>query len=171
MIDYEPLRDGATIGAGTAGECKTGFEKTTPKRSPAEWVLRWVSNRPEVTVILSGMNEIEQVEENVQITCETKADSLTKEELEVFEQVKQEINKKIKVPCTGCAYCMPCPQGMDIQDVFRHIICGIPMAGMQDLRRISCVQHFGKIRRMLQNVSAVANVNNIVRRVFRSGKN
>ena len=64
------------------------------------------------------MNEIEQVEENVRIASEAKADSLSKEELEVFEQVKQEINKKIKVPCTGCAYCMPCPQGVDIPGCF-----------------------------------------------------
>ena len=92
----EPLRGGRLV-QGLPESAKRVFEKTTPKRSPAEWGLRWVWNHPEVTVILSGMNEIEQVEENVRIASEAKADSLTKEELEVFEQVKQEINKKIKV--------------------------------------------------------------------------
>ena len=117
VIIMEPLRGGRLV-QGLPESAKRVFEKTTPKRSPAEWGLRWVWNHPEVTVILSGMNEIEQVEENVRIASEAKADSLTKEELEVFEQVKQEINKKIKVPCTGCAYCMPCPQGVDIPGCF-----------------------------------------------------
>lgn len=117
VIIMEPLRGGRLV-QGLPESAKRVFEKTTPKRSPAEWGLRWVWNHPEVTVILSGMNEIEQVEENVRIASEAKADSLTKEELEVFEQVKQEINKRIKVPCTGCAYCMPCPQGVDIPGCF-----------------------------------------------------
>ena len=117
VIIMEPLRGGRLV-QGLPESAKRVFEKTTPKRSPAEWGLRWVWNHPEVTVILSGMNEIEQVEENVRIASEAKADSLSKEELEVFEQVKQEINKKIKVPCTGCAYCMPCPQGVDIPGCF-----------------------------------------------------
>ena len=117
VIIMEPLRGGRLV-QGLPESAKRVFEKTTPKRSPAEWGLRWVWNHPEVTVILSGMNEIEQVEENVRIASEAKADSLSKEELDVFEQVKQEINKKIKVPCTGCAYCMPCPQGVDIPGCF-----------------------------------------------------
>jgi len=117
VIIMEPLRGGRLV-QGLPESAKRVFEKTTPKCSLAEWGLRWVWNHPEVTVILSGMNEIEQVEENVRIASEAKADSLSKEELEVFEQVKQEINKKIKVPCTGCAYCMPCPQGVDIPGCF-----------------------------------------------------
>ena len=170
VIIMEPLRGGRLV-QGLPESAKRVFEKTTPKRSPAEWGLRWVWNHPEVTVILSGMNEIEQVEENVRIASEAKADSLSKEELEVFEQVKQEINKKSKYRVPDVLIVCRVRRAWIFQDVFRHIICGIPMAGMQDLRRISCVQHFGKIRRMLQNVSAVANVNSIVRRVFRSGKN
>ena len=117
VIIMEPLRGGRLVN-GLPKKAKDLFAAAEPKRSPAEWGLRWVWNHPEVTVILSGMNEIEQVEENVRIASEAKADSLSKEELEVFEQVKQEINKKIKVPCTGCAYCMPCPQGVDIPGCF-----------------------------------------------------
>ena len=117
VIIMEPLRGGRLVNA-LPKAAKAIFASAEPHRSPAEWGLRWVWNHPEVTVILSGMNEIEQVEENVRIASEAKADSLSKEELEVFEQVKQEINKKIKVPCTGCAYCMPCPQGVDIPGCF-----------------------------------------------------
>ena len=95
VIIMEPLRGGRLVN-GLPKKAKDLFAAAEPMRSPAEWGLRWVWNHPEVTVILSGMNEIEQVEENVRIASEAKADSLTKEELEVFEQVKQEINKKSK---------------------------------------------------------------------------
>lgn len=117
VIIMEPLRGGRLV-HGLPENAKRVFEKATPKRSPAEWGLRWVWNHPEVTVILSGMNDIGQVEENVRIAEEATADSLTKPELEIFEQVKKEINKKIKVSCTGCGYCMPCPQGVDIPGCF-----------------------------------------------------
>lgn len=117
VIIMEPLRGGRLV-HGLPESAKKIFEKATPQRSPAEWGLRWIWNHPEVTVILSGMNSIEQVEENTRIAAEAAPQSLTKQELEVFEQVRSEINKKIKVPCTGCAYCMPCPRGVDIPGCF-----------------------------------------------------
>ena len=117
VIIMEPLRGGRLV-QGLPEDAKKIFEKATPKRSPAEWGLRWVWNHPEVNVILSGMNDIAQVEENIRIASEAEADAFGTDELELFEKVKKEINKKIKVGCTGCGYCMPCPQGVDIPGCF-----------------------------------------------------
>lgn len=117
VIIMEPLRGGRLVNA-LPKEAKQIFAKAEPKRSPAEWGLRWIWNHPEVTVILSGMNDIAQVEENVKIASDAEAETLSEEELNVFERVKASINKHIKVPCTGCSYCMPCPHGVDIPTCF-----------------------------------------------------
>lgn len=117
VIIMEPLRGGRLVNA-LPKEAKQIFAKAEPKRSPAEWGLRWIWNHPEVTVILSGMNDIAQVEENVRIASDAEAEMLTEEDLHVFGRVKDSINKHIKVPCTGCGYCMPCPHGVDIPTCF-----------------------------------------------------
>lgn len=117
VIIMEPLRGGRLVNALPEGAKKI-FDRAQPKRSYAEWGLRWIWNHPQVNVILSGMNDIAQVEENVRIAEDAKAEAFTKEELSVIEAVKAEINKHMKVPCTGCGYCMPCPKGVDIPTCF-----------------------------------------------------
>lgn len=117
VIIMEPLRGGRLVNALPEGAKKI-FDRAQPKRSYAEWGLRWIWNHPQVNVILSGMNDIAQVEENVRIAKDAAAESLTKEELSVIEAAKAEINKHMKVPCTGCGYCMPCPKGVDIPTCF-----------------------------------------------------
>ncbi|MBO5364194.1 MAG: aldo/keto reductase [Clostridia bacterium] len=118
VIIMEPLRGGRLAGGLPEGAKKV-FKKAKGNRSPVEWGLRWIWNHPEVTTVLSGMNDMSQVEENIRIASDAKAGSLTEEEFAVFEKAKQEINKAIKVGCTGCGYCMPCPQGVDIPVCFR----------------------------------------------------
>ena len=90
-----------------------------PKRSPAEWAFRWLYTQPEVTCVLSGMNSCEMVTENLRIADETKAGDFTEEDFALIEKVKKEIQKTVKVGCTGCGYCMPCPMGVDIPEAFR----------------------------------------------------
>ena len=87
--------------------------------SPARWAFRWLWDQEGVTVVLSGMNSLEMVKENIRTACEAKPGMLTEEDLAVYEAVKQEINRKLKVGCTACGYCMPCPQGIDIPGTFR----------------------------------------------------
>lgn len=94
------------------------FNQANIKRSPADWALRWVWNHEEVTVLLSGMNAMEQVVENLKIADEAEKNSLTKEDLAIVEKVKNAYKKRIKVPCTGCGYCMPCPSSVDIPTCF-----------------------------------------------------
>ena len=113
VVIMEPLRGGRLAGGLPAGAAKI-FEQAEPRRSPAEWALRWIWNHPEVSVVLSGMNDMAQVRENAGIASAAEADTLTQAELDVFDQVRQEISRVTKVGCTGCGYCMPCPQGVDI---------------------------------------------------------
>ena len=117
VIIMEPLRGGRLVNA-LPKDARAIFASAEPHRSPAEWGLRWIWNHPEVTVVLSGMNDIAQVEENVRIASDATANALTEEELEIFEKVKKSINQHMKVPCTGCGYCMPCPHGVDIPTCF-----------------------------------------------------
>ena len=117
VIIMEPLRGGRLV----QGLPKTAvklLEKEEPKRSPAEWGLRWLWDQPEVTVVLSGMNDAAQVEENVRIAHEAEAGCMSDHDRQVIEQLKTEINRYMKVPCTGCSYCMPCPAGVDIPGCF-----------------------------------------------------
>jgi predicted aldo/keto reductase-like oxidoreductase len=117
VIVMEPLRGGKLVN-NLPDQVLKAFKGYDDKRTPAEWALRWIWNHPEVTVILSGMSDEQQMAENIAIASGAKANSLTKEELEVFDRVKAIMLEKTKVPCTACAYCMPCPHGVDIPGCF-----------------------------------------------------
>ncbi len=118
VIIMEPLRGGRLVSM-LPNEAKKIFSSAAPDRTPAEWAFRWLYNQPEVTCVLSGMNSLAMVEENVRIASDTEPGSMTDEEMQVFEQVKEAISGKIRVNCTGCGYCMPCPKGVDIPGTFR----------------------------------------------------
>lgn len=118
VIIMEPLRGGKLVDLLPDTARKLMAEEKS-KKSPAEWAFKWLYNQPEVTCVLSGMNSIEMVQENVRIAAETNPGQFTQEEFDLLEKVKEEINKAIKVGCTGCGYCMPCPYGVDIPGAFR----------------------------------------------------
>lgn len=117
VIVMEPIR-GGKLAEGLPENILDLFATSPIKRSPAEWALRWVWDYKEVSVILSGMNDEQQLEENIRITGEAFPDSLTPEEKEIFKKIKEELQAKTKVPCTACGYCMPCPFGVDIPGCF-----------------------------------------------------
>ncbi len=118
VIIMEPLR-GGRLTNGLPTRAKEVFAHAEPKRSPADWALRWIWNHPEVTCVLSGMNDVAQITENVRVASEALPNTLTEEELMVFEKARAAINAAVKVGCTGCGYCMPCPAGVDIPNCFR----------------------------------------------------
>jgi hypothetical protein len=89
------------------------------KRTPAEWAFQWVWNHPEVSVVLSGMNTMQQVLENIESAERSSPNSLTPKELEIIARVKQKYDELGFVGCTGCQYCMPCPQGVTIPKIFQ----------------------------------------------------
>jgi predicted aldo/keto reductase-like oxidoreductase len=113
----EPIRGGKLVN-NLPNEAKAAFDTAEVKRTPAEWALRWVWNHPEVKVVLSGMNTLEQVVENIKTASEAEENSLTEKELRLVTDVKNIIESKVKVNCTACAYCMPCPAGVNIPRCF-----------------------------------------------------
>lgn len=109
----EPLRGGhlvRNLPDAAVQQLKAGH----PDWTTAEWALRWLWDQPEIATVLSGMNETAQIEENVRIATECEAGSMTDAERAVISDVVESIKATMKVPCTGCGYCMPCPAGVNI---------------------------------------------------------
>lgn len=118
IIVMEALRGGNISRPTPPAEIKELWDSAKTKRTPAEWALRWVWNRPEVTMVLSGMNEESHIEENIRIAGEAKPNSLNKDELDLVKKVAVKYKDLMKVNCTGCGYCMPCPEGVRIPTCF-----------------------------------------------------
>lgn len=117
VMVMEPLRGGKLV-TNLPKEVQNLWEHAPVKRSPAEWAFRWLWNQPEITVVLSGMNSMEMLQENIRVASETKVNAFTDADFELFRKVRQILNETIKVPCTACNYCMPCPKGVDIPTCF-----------------------------------------------------
>lgn len=117
VIIMEPLRGGKLVNL-LPESAKKLIAEHQSKRSSAEWALRWLWNQPQVTCVLSGMNSLEMVQENIRIASDTVADSFTAEDFAFIEQIKDKIKENIKVGCTGCSYCQPCPKDVDIPAAF-----------------------------------------------------
>jgi len=117
VMIMEPLRGGNLTGR-IPDAVQAIWDAAPVKRTPAEWGLRWVWNHPEVTVVLSGMNDEAHIEENIRTAGEGRPASLTMEELASIGNARDTYRKLMKVGCTGCAYCMPCPAGVDIPRCF-----------------------------------------------------
>ena len=117
VIVMEPLRGGRLAG-GLPQAAKKAFEAVHPQRSAAEWGLRWVWDHPQVTVVLSGMNDVSQVEENCRVASDSLPNTLTPQEHAAYARALDAIHKNVRVGCTGCGYCQPCPRGVDIPTCF-----------------------------------------------------
>lgn len=117
VVIMEPLRGGKLINALPDG-AKKAFADHPVKRTPAAWAFHWLWNQPEVTCVLSGMNSEEMVQENINTADSAKIDSFTADDHRLINTVRKEINRNLKVGCTGCGYCMPCPRGVDIPGTF-----------------------------------------------------
>ena len=118
IVVMEPLRGGHLAGT-VPREVEAIWEEAEVKRSAAEWALRWIWNHPEVTVVLSGMNDEAHIEKNIRIAEEAFPDSLTETDLVLVSRVEAAYRKLTKAGCTGCRYCMPCPSGVDIPTCFQ----------------------------------------------------
>ena len=118
VIIMEPLRGGKLVTLLPEGARRL-FAASPRGWTPAEWALRWLWDQPEVTCVLSGMNSVEMVEENCRIADAVRPHTMQQSDFALLEQVKTEIARGVKAPCTGCGYCMPCPKGVDIPAAFR----------------------------------------------------
>ena len=117
VIIMEPLRGGKLVNM-LPEEAKKIMTDFPVKRTPAQWAFRWLWNQPEVTVVLSGMNTEEMVLENAQTASEVEVGEMGSAEETMLQDVVKAINSKMKVGCTGCGYCTPCPKGVDIPGTF-----------------------------------------------------
>lgn len=118
VIIMEPLRGGKLVNLPETA--KKELANTKKGYTPAELGLRWLWNQKEVTCVLSGMNSVEVVEENIRIASEAEPNHFTQEDFKLVESIKKIIREKEKVGCTGCRYCMPCPKGVDIPANFYY---------------------------------------------------
>jgi len=120
VIVMEPLRGGNLASSPQPSRIEEIWNRAKVRRTPVDWALSWVWNNPEVTVVLSGMSALDQVKENLAIASSAKANTLTAEELQMVADVSQTYRQLMKVGCTGCGYCMPCPSGVAIPRCFEE---------------------------------------------------
>jgi len=119
VVIMEPLR-GGTLVRQMPPEIRKIWDSAEIKRTPADWAFKWLWDQSGVTTVLSGMNEESQIEENTALADEAYPGMLTEQELELYEKVRTEYYRLMKVGCTGCGYCMPCPAGVDIPFCFSY---------------------------------------------------
>lgn len=118
VIVMEPLRGGNLGEPEAPPAIGKIWDLAESKRTPVEWALRWIWNQPEVTVVLSGMNVDEHIAENLKIADQAEAGSLSQRECEIVDRAAATYKELMKVNCTGCGYCMPCPEGVMIPAIF-----------------------------------------------------
>jgi len=113
----EPLRGGKLVSR-LPEEAKKIFAAYTPQRTSAQWALRWLWNQKEVTCVLSGMNSMEMVMDNIATASDAECSEMSESDHAMLARVVQAINARMKVGCTGCGYCLPCPKMVDIPGAF-----------------------------------------------------
>ncbi len=119
VIIMEPLKGGRLTNSIPPSVEKL-FSEAAVKRSPAQWAFKWLAAMPEVSLMLSGMSDRKQLEANVEIMSMKDLCLLTEEETAMIDKVSDEYNKLVKYSCTGCQYCMPCPQKLEIPKLIGH---------------------------------------------------
>ncbi len=113
----EPLR-GGKLTNNLPEQAKRIFSEYKTKHTPAQWSFRWLWSQPQVTVVLSGMNSKEMILDNIKTASQVQIGEICHEDEAMLQRVKDAINSKMKVGCTGCGYCMPCPKNVDIPGTF-----------------------------------------------------
>ena len=117
IIIMEPLRGGKLVDL-LPNKAKKEIKDYKRGWTPAELAFRWLWNQPEITCVLSGMNSVEMVKENVKTASDAQEGDFTDDDFKLIEDVKTYILDSVKVGCTGCRYCVPCPKGVDIPAIF-----------------------------------------------------
>jgi predicted aldo/keto reductase-like oxidoreductase len=117
VVVMEPIR-GGKLAKKVPPVIQGIWDSAPQKRTPAEWCLQWVWDQPEVSVVLSGMSTMEQVEQNVESAERSGPGTLTPKELALFDRVRAKYEELCPIPCTDCRYCLPCPNGVNIPRIF-----------------------------------------------------
>ena len=117
VIVMDPLRGGSLVGKLPKG-AQIRMDKSEIKRSAAGWAFHWLWDQPDVSMVLSGMNEEAHIVENVNLASESHSGQMTQKDAEIIGKVRDVFCGLMQVDCTGCSYCMPCPSGVDIPGAF-----------------------------------------------------
>lgn len=119
VIIMEPLR-GGYLTNNLPEWIKNIWNSDESNNRPADMSLRWLWDYPEISLVLSGMNSMEQVKENCKTAASAMPGSMSKDELQVIRKVRNEYLERQMIPCTNCNYCIPCPEGVDIPGLFSY---------------------------------------------------
>jgi uncharacterized protein len=117
LVVMEPLRGGQLARVPPPAVAKEWVE-AEKRRSRTEWALDWIWNQPEISVVLSGMSTMQQTMQNVEFASRSGAGMLSTADLNLFKKITQAYQSLSPIPCTGCQYCQPCPNGVNIPRVF-----------------------------------------------------
>lgn len=141
VVVMEPVKGGTL--ANPPAEAVSVMEESAVKRSPVDWALQFLWNRPEVATVLSGMSNMPQVVENCDSADRSGIHSLSADEEDVIYRLAEIYRSKILVPCTACEYCMPCPHGVNIPQNFA-ILNNVSLEG-RPLRRWMTKRKYGTL--------------------------
>lgn len=116
VVIMEPLKGGALVNP--PQEVLNILNSSETKRTPVDWALQFLWNKPEISMVLSGMNSKKMIKENCKSADQSGINSLSFKEENVIREISELYRQKIVVPCTACNYCMPCPEGVNIPQNF-----------------------------------------------------
>ena len=116
IVIMEPLLGGCLVNVPPA--ISQILDEGSAKRTPADWALQWLWNKPGIATVLSGMNTMQQVEENLASASASGIGTLGERDLEVMRRAAKAYQALTPIPCTRCRYCLPCPKGVDIPTAF-----------------------------------------------------
>ncbi|MDK2892035.1 aldo/keto reductase [Methanohalophilus sp.] len=145
IVIMEPLRGGC-LAENVPPEIMDIWNKNPVRRTPAEWGLRFLWDYPEINIVLSGMTTLDQLKENIQTAENGHAKSLTDFEHELISKVRNIYREKLKVNCTGCRYCLPCPAGVNISLNFKYLNNAM-LFGDIEKARLDYMNHVGDDRK------------------------
>ena len=123
VVIMEPLRGGRLVDPPKG--IQEIWDRADAQRTAAGWSLQWLWNQPEVSLVLSGMSTLEQVQENIASASRSGIGSLTSTELDLIAEAKATYEGFQLIPCTSCGYCVPCPEGVDIPRILKIYNDGI----------------------------------------------
>ena len=119
VVVMEPLRGGLLAKNPPPPAVAAHYAGIDVERTPADWALQWLWDQPEVSLVLSGMSTMEQVQQNLESADRSGIATLRPADHEFIQNIQRAIRDLTPIPCTNCRYCVPCPGGIDIPAVFR----------------------------------------------------
>ena len=116
--EFNDLIDDGLLAGELPEDISDLFASVDSDKSSVDWALSWIFNQKEITCVLSGMGSLEQIKENMAIAERVEVGSLSDDEIDVLDEAQAIFNSMMKINCTGCGYCLPCPKGVNIPDCF-----------------------------------------------------